>query len=137
MAVCWDTAHGNLNEKARGEGQYKCITDIGERLKGVHISDNFAPGRHQHSWPFAGDINFDQVLQGLLDVEYDGYFTFEASYTLLHNTNCPCLRRPWEREGETVSKLFNLPIALKKQANQLLYDLGKYILEAYDCFEED
>ena len=51
--------------------------------------------------------------QGLLDVQYDGYFTFEASYTLLSPS-----------------------LELKKQAVDLLYEVGKYILETYQCFEE-
>ena len=45
--------------------------DIGDKLKGLHISDNFGDSHH-HSWPFAGIINFDSVMQGLVDVNYDG-----------------------------------------------------------------
>ena len=89
IGACWDTAHANLNEKARREGQYQCIVDIGDKLKGLHISDNFGDGAHHHSWPFAGIINFDSVMQALLDVKYDGFFNFEASYTLLHQKNLP------------------------------------------------
>ena len=75
-------------------------------------------------------------MQGLLDVGYRGPFTFEASYTLLHAKNLPYKRHPWARNGETVTKLLSPPIQLKKQAMGLLYDTGKYILEAYNCFEE-
>lgn len=136
FAACWDTAHGNLNRKARERGQYQCIVDIGDKLKGLHISDNFGDGPHHHSWPFAGIINFDSVLQGLLDVGYDGPFTFEASYTLLHAVNLPYRRKAWEHNGETVTKLQSPSIELKKQAIDLLYETGKYMLQAYDCYEE-
>lgn len=135
FAACWDTAHANLSTKAKAEGQYKGITDIGDKLKGLHIADNFGDGAHHHSWPFAGIVNFDAVMQGLLDVGYDGFFNFEASYTLLHHQNLPYARQPWERNGKTVTTLLDPPVALKKKAVELLYETGKCILEAYDCFE--
>ncbi|MBQ6989918.1 MAG: sugar phosphate isomerase/epimerase, partial [Clostridia bacterium] len=67
LGACWDTAHGNIDPVARKIGQYENILAIGDKLKGMHISDNFGD-THHHSWPFAGNINFDSVLQGLLDV---------------------------------------------------------------------
>jgi sugar phosphate isomerase/epimerase len=136
FGVCWDTAHGNINVKAKKEGQYKCITDIGDKLKGMHIADNFGDGPHHHTWPFAGIINFDSVMQGLLDVGYDGFFNYEASYTLMHSVNVPFHREPWVHNGETVTTLHNPPIWLKKKAVELLYDVGKYILETYHCYEQ-
>ncbi len=114
LAACWDTAHGNIDEVARERGQYRNICDLGDKLKGLHISDNF-DDCHYHSWPFAGRINFDSVMQGLLDVGYDGYFTFEASYTLRHQNNPPYLRSAWEYEGKTVTTLLNPSIELKKE----------------------
>lgn len=135
LAACWDTAHGNIDPKARAVGQYPNILAIGDKLKGLHISDNFGDVHH-HSWPFAGIINFDAVMQGLLDIRYDGYFTFEASYTLLHRRNLPYHRKPFVRDGETISKLLSPSLELKKKAIDLLYETGKHILKTYDCFEE-
>lgn len=135
LAACWDTAHGNIDPVAREIGQYENIIAIGDKLKGVHISDNFGDCHH-HTWPFAGIINFDAVMQGLLDVEYDGYFTFEASYTLLHPKNLPHRRRDWEHNGQEITKLLNPSLELKKQAVDLLYGIGKHMLETYHCFEE-
>lgn len=134
LCACWDTAHGNIDGTARGIGQYKNMIEIGDKLKGMHISDNFGDCHH-HSWPFAGSINFDSVMQGLLDVNYDGFFTFEASYTLLHHNNPPHGRRPWNHNDETVTRLLDPSIELKKKAVDLLYDTGKYILEASGCYE--
>ena len=71
-----------------------------------------------------------------MDVNYDGYFTFEASYTLLHQRNIPYHRQQWEHKGKPVTKLLNPSLELKKKATDLLYDTGKYILETYGCFEE-
>ena len=135
LAACWDTAHGNIDPTARAIGQYQNIAELGSKLKGLHISDNFGDSHH-HSWPFAGVISFDSILQALLDVKYDGYFTFEASYTLLHSKNPPYGRKAWEHNGQTVSTLLNPPIELKKQAVDLLYETGRYLLDAYSCFEE-
>lgn len=135
FGICWDTAHGNIDKVARELGQYENITAIGNKLKGLHISDNFGDCHH-HSWPFAGIINFDSVMQGLLDVGYDGYFTFEASYTLLHQHNLPRHREVWQHNGETVTKLASPSLALKEKAVDLLYEVGKHILTTYDCFEK-
>lgn len=134
LCACWDTAHGNIDGMARGIGQYQNIIEIGDKLKGTHISDNFGDCHH-HSWPFAGKINFDSVMQGLLDVNYDGFFTFEASYTLLHHNNPPHGRGAWNHNGERVRKLLDPSIELKKKAVDLLYETGKYILDTYGCYE--
>ena len=135
LGACWDTAHGNLAANAKAIGQYENIIALGDKLQGLHISDNFG-NCHHHSWPFAGIINFDQVMQGLCDVGYKGYFNFEASYTILHHRNMPYHRKPWEHGGKTVTTLLDPPIEIKQQAVDLLYNIGKYILETYDCFEE-
>ena len=134
LAACWDTAHGNIAPTARKIGQYENLVTLGDKLKGLHISDNFGDCHH-HSWPFAGIINFDSIMQALIDVNYDGYFTFEASYTLLHHKNIPYNRKAWEHNGETVTKLLDPSAELKKKAVELLYETGKYILETYNCFE--
>ena len=135
LAACWDTAHGNIEPIAREIGHYNNIKALGSYLKGLHISDNFGD-LHHHTWPWAGIINFDSVMQGLIDVNYDGYFNFEASYTLLHENNVPRPRKPFIYKGEKVTKLMNPSLELKKKAVNLLYETGKYILETYDCFEE-
>lgn len=46
LAVCRDTTHVNICNHARSIGQYKNITDIGNKLKGLHISDNFGDCHH-------------------------------------------------------------------------------------------
>lgn len=136
LGACWDIAHANLSTRAKAHGQYRCIQDVGDKLLGLHIADNFGDGAHHHSWPFAGIINFDEVMQALLDVGYEGYFNFEASYTLLHHENIPYRRQPWVHNGETVKRLLDPSLELKQKAVALLYDTGKYVLETYGCFEE-
>ena len=135
LCACWDTAHGNIDLTARNIGQYDNIMALGDKLKGMHIADNFGDCHH-HTWPFAGVINFDSVMQGLLDVNYDGYFTFEASYTLFHQNNPPFGRKAWEHNGKVISTLQSPSLELKKQAVDLLFEVGKHILTTYGCFEE-
>lgn len=135
LGACWDTAHGNIAKTSKKLGQYKNIIDIGDKLKGLHISDNFGDCHH-HTFPFAGIINFDSIMQGLCDVNYDGFFTFEASYTLLHQNNMPYRRSEWEHNGNTVTRLLNPSPELKKSAVNLLFETGKYILETYNVFDE-
>lgn len=134
LAGCWDTAHGNIAASSRKIGQYDNLLALGDKLKGMHISDNFGD-THHHNFPFAGIINFDSIVQGLLDVKYDGPFTFEASYTLLHQNNLPYNRKPWVHNGLTVTRLLNPSAALKQKAVDLLYETGKYILETYGLYE--
>lgn len=137
LGVCWDTAHANMNPRARAEGQYECLTDIGDKLWGLHIADNFGlHSHHHHSWPFNGNVNWDSVLQALVDVKYDGFFTFEASYTLFHNRDCSCGRAAWLHNGEEVKTVFNPSLDLKKKAVDLLYETGKYLLSSYGIYEE-
>ncbi|MBQ1264165.1 MAG: sugar phosphate isomerase/epimerase [Oscillospiraceae bacterium] len=135
LAACWDTAHANIDPTTRQIGQYENILALGDKLKGVHIADNFGDSHH-HTWPFAGVIQFDSVMQGLLDVNYDGYFTFEASYSLLHSKNPPFGRQAWEHNGQVVTKLHSPSLELKKQAVDLLYEVGRHMLTSYDCYEE-
>ena len=131
----WRVINANIAKNARLIGQYQNIVTLGDKLKGLHISDNFGDCHH-HSWPFAGIINFDSIMQGLLDVNFDGFFNFEASYTLLHHQEPPRFRQPWEHNGEMITKLLDPSVELKKKAVDLLYETGKYILGTYDCFEE-
>ena len=134
LAACWDTAHGNIAGEARTVGQYQNILALGDKLKALHISDNFGDVHH-HSWPFAGIINFDEVMQGLIDVKYDGVFNFEASYTLLHHENIPYHRAAWDHNGKRVTRLLDPSLGLKQKAVDLLYDVGEYLLGEYGLLE--
>ena len=136
LGACFDTAHCALNESARSVGQYENMVALGENLRGLHVSDVLLGCGHQHSWPFAGVINFDEVMSALCEVKYDGYFNFEASYTLLHHNNQPQKRKPWQRGDKLVTRLLDPSLELKRKAVDLLYDIGEYILESYDLFEE-
>ena len=72
-----------------------------------------------------------------MDVSYDGYFNFEASYTLLHHNNIPYNRKSWEYKGKEITTLLDPSLKLKKKAVDLLYDVGEYILSSYNGFDAE
>ncbi len=99
---------------------------LGDRVAAVHIQDNFGYG-DDHTIPFFGTLNIDSVMHGLIDIGYNGHFTFEA-------TNAPVAasrRRSYEKD----SRCSGLSIEFRKKTEAMLYDIGKYILTQYDCFE--
>jgi hypothetical protein len=73
-------------------------------------------------------MSMDAVMNGLLDIGYNGYFTFEVGGIFTP----PTQKRPFEKD----TRLQKAPLALKRAAEKYLYDLGKCVLEAYGCFEE-
>jgi len=131
LAACWDTGHANI----QGVDQYRSIAELGDRLRGLHINDNYGD-MDSHVAPFQGTTNIDAVMQGLLDIRYQGYFTFEASNILRDGAVWPNFRREWRFRNEKVSRLMDVPVSLKRQAVALLYQIGKHVLTEYGCFEE-
>jgi sugar phosphate isomerase/epimerase len=104
-------------------------------LRGLHINDNYGD-MDSHVAPFQGTTNMDAVMQGLLDIGYGGYFTFEASNILRDGASWPNFRREWQFRSEKVTRLMNVPIELKRQAVALLYQIGRHLLTEYGCFDE-
>ena len=67
-------------------------------------------------------------MNGLLDIGYNRYFTFEVD-----NVFTPAAkRRPFARDP----RLTEVPLELRDAFEKYLYCLGKHILETYGCFEE-
>lgn len=132
LQVCWDTGHANV----QGVDQYRSILELGAQLRGIHINDNYGD-MDSHVAPFQGTMNIDSVMQGLMDINYKGYFTFEASNILRDGAVWPNYRREWEYKGKKVTRLMDVPLPVRRQAIALLYQIGKHILMEYGCFEEE
>lgn len=125
---CMDVGHANM----RDESVYKTLRELGPHLKALHIQDNFGVF-DEHTAPFFGTLDLDGVMQALLDVGYDGYFTFEAD-NMLMTSGWP---HPKKLSPEvTRRRLLMPPLELRRHAEGLLYHIGRYILEQYGCFEE-
>lgn len=124
--ACWDTGHGNC------EGaQYNEITAIGSDLYALHINDNCGGG-DEHLLPFFGTMNLDEIMNALIDIEYRGCFTFEASSVLRPPKYWLGNRMTFERD----TRLLNPQLFMQKHLEELMYNMGVYILKQYDCFEE-
>ncbi len=136
MGICWDIAHANLNPKTKKISQYESILEMGDLLRGLHVADNFGNGPHHHTFPFAGIVNWDEIMQGLVDIGYKGYFNYECSGTLRRASNNPFKREPWVHNGETVTKLLNPSLKLKTMSENLMYDIAEYMLTTYGVYEE-
>lgn len=126
----WDIGHANM----RNNDQYLDILAMGDHLRGLHIQDNFGKA-DEHLAPFVGTTDMDAVMQGLLKVDYKGYFTFEADNIILSRSHFPHGGRK-KSPSITDRRLALPPIEIKQKAISFLYEIGKSILSAYDCFEE-
>ena len=125
----WDIGHANM----RGTDQREDIIAMGDHLRGLHIQDNFG-ACDEHIAPFMGTTDMDAVMQGLLEVGYKGYFTFETDNMLLCFGRWPHKRR--QAPSVTERRLAAPPLDLRRKAAALLYEIGRSILSAYDCFED-
>ena len=128
--VCWDTGHAHL----QGVNQYKEIMELGSRLKGLHIHDNDG-NSDLHQAPFLGNCNFDDVIRGLIDSGYGGYFTLEAYPA--EPAGFPFIkRRGYDNKNNSSDRLIDLPSGLVIKAADLMYDVAAYMLSRYGCYEE-
>lgn len=119
----WDAGHGNMQDMPQDES----LRILGHHVRALHIQDNYGDS-DIHLAPFFGTLNLDSLMHGLQDINYQGYFTFESGNILLPASK----RRPYE----TDTRLKRAPLDLRIKAEQFLYESGKCILNAYDCFEE-
>lgn len=118
----WDAGHGNMQEMSQDEA----LRILGKHVYALHIQDNLGDA-DSHLMPFYGSLNFDSLMHGLIDIGYDGYFTFESSSMLNRNK---------KRFYSDDTRLKSPSLDVKMAEERLLYEIGKNVLTAYDCFEE-
>jgi sugar phosphate isomerase/epimerase len=119
----WDTGHANMQEMPQDEA----LRILGGHIRGLHVHDNMG-NEDSHLAPFLGTLSMDAVMSGLLDIRYDGYFTFEVGGFFTPANK----KRPFERN----TSLASAPIELRDAFERYLYEMGKCILEKYGCLEE-
>lgn len=74
---CLDIGHTNLTPST-GESTADMIRILGkDRLKTLHVHDNDGV-RDQHTVPYKGNMNWDEICKALKEIGYDGTFSFEA-----------------------------------------------------------
>ena len=131
FGFCWDVGHANC----QGVDQYKCIKDMGDGLLAVHIHDNDGC-RDLHLQPYSGGTCYDAIIKGLLDINFSGPFTLEALSIPVAPTFCFCNRKHFNQSGEGSDRLWLPPIEFKMRGEKLMYDMTRWMLESYDCFED-
>lgn len=119
----WDVGHANMQEMPQDEE----LRLLGSHVRALHVQDNRAE-HDEHLMPYFGTTNLDAVMNGLKDIGYDGYFTFEVGGIFRDASK----RRVYEKEN----RLARVPLELKCAAERMMYDLGRIVLSAYDCYEE-
>ena len=119
----WDVGHANMQEMPQDEA----LRLLGSHVRALHIQDNMQ-SEDSHLAPFLGTLNLDSVMCGLLDIGYEGYFTFEVGAFF-----APAEKR---RKFERSTILASAPIELRDAFERYLYELGKCVLQKYACFEE-
>ena len=74
IGCCWDFGHANISGIKQSEG----LAYVGNRLKVLHINDNFGVG-DDHVPPFVGNVDWKDAMYGLSLVGYDGLLNFEIA----------------------------------------------------------
>jgi sugar phosphate isomerase/epimerase len=119
----WDAGHANLQEMPQDEE----LRLLGSHVRALHIQDNRGD-YDAHLLPFLGTMSMDAVMHGLLDIGYEGYFTFEVGGIFSTAEQ----KRPFAKD----SRLAKAPLSLRLAADRYMYELGKCVLTEYGCFEE-
>ncbi|MBQ6473744.1 MAG: sugar phosphate isomerase/epimerase [Victivallales bacterium] len=131
FGCCWDVGHANVQDV----DQYKCITEMGDGLMAVHIHDN--DGRRDlHLQPYSGNTCYDAILSALCAIGFKGCFTLEALSLPVAQTFCFCRRKRFTQQGKEHDKLGMLPLEFKMRSQRYMFDVVRFMLETYGCFEE-
>lgn len=124
--TCWDTGHRNMDGT-----QYDQLMILGEELYALHVHDN-RDNNDEHLIPYFGTMSLDDLMHGLIDCGYKGYFTFEAANAI----GCESRYLKPRREFPGDQRLLVPPIELKMHMEEFMYKVGVHALKSYDCFEE-
>lgn len=126
LHACWDTGHANCEGS-----QYDDIVTLGKELYAVHYNDNHGK-IDEHLIPYLGTLNHDEVLHALMDANYQGHFTLECSSSLIRKQYWLGGRRDFSRN----TRLEEPQLFMQQSLETLMYDVAKYMLSAYNLFEE-
>ena len=124
FAACWDTGHANCEGN-----QYDDIISLGDAMHAIHFNDNGGK-RDDHLVPYMGTMNSDEVINALIDINFNGAFTFESG--AIHGSKYWLGKR---RMFEADKRLLEPTLKMHKKLEELLYTIGEHILSAYGLFE--
>jgi sugar phosphate isomerase/epimerase len=108
FVACLDIGHSEMLCKDNSL-TVEMINALGhDKLKSLHVHDNDKI-HDSHTLPFTQKINWDEIMQALKNINYDGDFIFEADHF--------------------ISKF---PDELYVNASALMLDVGRYFINKYD-----
>ena len=117
LGACFDTGHANLQKESIREQ----INVLGRYIKAIHVHDNMGDeDAHRPLW--CGTLDIDSLMEGLTDINYKGYFTFESGSIF------PKILKRSEMKDR---KLSNVPLFVRIESEKLLRKMGEYILKEY------
>ncbi len=103
FVACVDTGHAEVvQDKASAVG---FIRKIGNRVRALHIHDNDKQW-DTHILPYTGKVDFEEIIQALKEINYQGDITFESIFFPK-----------------------KMPKELCKSALKMMADMGKYFRE--------
>lgn len=73
MGICWDFGHAHV----KGQLQSEWLSYMGKRIKMLHVHDNY-PTVDAHVAPFLGKIDWQDAMQGLKKIGYQGLLNYEV-----------------------------------------------------------
>jgi hypothetical protein len=79
-----------------------------------------------HCAPFLSTLDNYSVIKALAEINFSGPFTFECTETIKSKL----------KEFDKTNNLDNLSLDVLRAYEKALYETGKYLLSAFNLFEE-
>lgn len=99
VGACWDIGHGNRTYV----DSVRPLKEMGSSLKALHVDDNHGV-TDEHLLPFQGKVHWEEIMQTLKEIGYQGDFVYELSSN------------------------DHMPDALKDEVARLAVEVGEYLL---------
>ena len=107
FTACLDLGHSGMV----GEEAQDAIRILGhDRLGALHVHDNNYCV-DQHTLPFLGKMDFEEIMKALAEIDYKGEFTYEAGKFYI-----------------------GMPDAMLQPALKFMADMGRYLIDRYEYY---
>ncbi len=102
VVACIDIGHASM--AGLNTSPEKIITEIGDKVKNLHIHDNDLK-KDLHLIPFTKDIDFNAVIGALKKINYKGYITLESIFAGNENSTEKDLKNYLKDAFDSAKKL--------------------------------
>ena len=121
LHACWDIGHGNVFPNQSEE-----MKIVREHIYAIHYNDNFGDSRDMHTIPFLGNGEHAKNIKTLIDIGFDGPFTFECVFTA----------HPGLMEFDKAVGKEGGSLEVRRAYEKVLFETGKHMLESFGVYEE-